>query len=219
MFNAIGAQPGAGVSVLDSHGTVLYVNDDTLRIFLDNKFTREQIVGKTLDEIGFPKEWIEERMELVRRVAETGDEYLLRTIWNGRQQFSWIRRLEDHEDEPRVLVITRRVGTGEEAEHLRQSGVELVDSKVTQLGELDVLSRRELEILSLIGQGMSIKEIAELIHRSVKTVENHRISLGQKLKMSNRVQLATIAHAAGLTTDDSALTRVQGVDAPDPGED
>jgi DNA-binding CsgD family transcriptional regulator len=208
-INMLRAEPGTGVSVLDPEGTIHYVNDETLRIFLDGKFTREEIIGKTLHEVGFPDAWIQERQEIMRQVAETGNEYLLRTIWNGRQQFSWLRLLDSDDGETRILVITRRVSAGSEAEYLRQSGVSLVDSKVTQLGKLDVLSRRELEILALIGQGMSIKEIAELIHRSTKTVENHRISLGQKLKMSNRVQLATIAHEAGLKIDDSSLTRVE----------
>ncbi len=214
MMNCLGAEPGTGVSVLDREGVVHYVNDETLRIFLEGRFTREQIVGKSLAEIGFPDAWVKERVEILSRICREGEEYLLRTIWNGRQQFSWFRRLESEDGECRVLVITRRVSAGAEAEHLRSSDVMFVDSKVTQLGKLDVLSRRELEILALIGQGMSIKEIAELIHRSTKTVENHRISLGQKLKMSNRVQLATIAHEAGLKIDDSALTRVDPVTDP-----
>ncbi len=208
-INMLRAEPGTGVSVLDPEGTIQYVNDEALRIFFDGKIKREEIVGKTLHEVGFPDAWIQERLEILRQVAQTGNEYLLRTIWNGRQQFSWMRLLDSDGGDARILVITRRVSAGSEAEHLRQSGVSLVDSKVTQLGKLDVLSRRELEILALIGQGMSIKEIAELIHRSTKTVENHRISLGQKLKMSNRVQLATIAHEAGLKIDDSSLTRVE----------
>lgn len=214
MIESLRAEPGTGVSVLDTDGVVHFVNDETVRIFLEGRVTRDQIEGKSLHEIGFPDAWIQERLEIIRKVSETGDEFLLRTIWDGRQQFSWFRQLESEDGESRVLVITRRVSSGSEAEHLRSTDMGFADSKVTQLGKLNILSRRELEILALIGQGMSIKEIAELIHRSTKTVENHRISLGQKLKMSNRVQLATIAHEAGLKIDDSALTRVDPVTDP-----
>ena len=57
-----------------------------------------------------------------------------------------------------------------------------------------------MEILRLIGEGLSTSEIAENLHRSVKTVEWHRVSLGNKLGVTNRVELARIAISAGLVT-------------------
>ncbi|MFK7788229.1 MAG: LuxR C-terminal-related transcriptional regulator [Phycisphaeraceae bacterium] len=63
---------------------------------------------------------------------------------------------------------------------------------------IDVLTPREREILILVGEGNSLAEIAQIIGRSLKTVESHRLSLGRKLKASNRVELARIAIANGL---------------------
>jgi len=43
------------------------------------------------------------------------------------------------------------------------------------------LTDRELEILNLIGQGLSTRQIAEHLHRSVKTIESHRAHIMEKL--------------------------------------
>lgn len=66
------------------------------------------------------------------------------------------------------------------------------------LGRLSDLTSRELEVLRLIGESMTTAEIADRLHRSVKTIEWHRVSLGSKLGAANRVELARIAASAGL---------------------
>jgi DNA-binding CsgD family transcriptional regulator len=68
------------------------------------------------------------------------------------------------------------------------------------LGPLAALSARELEVLRLLGLGLTTSAIAETLQRSAKTVEGHRVSLGAKLRLSTRVEVARVALAAGLTT-------------------
>lgn len=212
IFDLLTQEPGTGVAVLDRNGVLLYINDTSTRIFFTDSPEPEDIIGKSLLEIGFPKTWVDERVRLIREVESTGNEMILRTIWQGKQQFSWMRSLGCEEGEPfRALVVTRRVGAGEEAGLLLESEMSVVESEVAGLGELCVLTKRELEVLALIGQGLTAKEIAALMHRSVKTVENHRISLGAKLQKSNKVELALIAREAGLTTEDSERKRVRRV--------
>lgn len=81
-------------------------------------------------------------------------------------------------------------------------GEPCVESRVrletTELGELSALTPRELEILGLIGQGLTSQQIADRLSRSVKTVEWHRVSIGQKLRVRSRVGLARMAIDAGL---------------------
>ncbi|MEO1236442.1 MAG: LuxR C-terminal-related transcriptional regulator [Planctomycetota bacterium] len=60
------------------------------------------------------------------------------------------------------------------------------------------MTPREKLVLSLIGRGFSIPQIADRLFRSVKTIETHRQSLGRKLGVSNRVELARIAIQTGL---------------------
>jgi len=65
---------------------------------------------------------------------------------------------------------------------------------------LDTLTPREREILALIAEGNSLPTIAQQLHRSLKTIESHRLSIGRKLHASNRVELARIAIAQGLVS-------------------
>ena len=212
IFDLLSREPGTGVSVLDRDGVLLYINETSTRIFFADPPNPDDIIGKNLVEMGFPKSWAEERVRIIREIEETGKELILRTIWQGKQQFSWMRSLGCEDGEPfRVLVVTRRLSGGDEAELLLKSEMGVVESEVAGLGELCLLTKRELEVLALIGQGLTAKEIAALMHRSVKTVENHRISLGAKLQKSNKVELALIAREAGLTTEDSARKRVRRV--------
>jgi len=60
------------------------------------------------------------------------------------------------------------------------------------------LTPTEIEVLQLIVRGMSNKEIAQLSHRSRRTIENHRAHLMKKLGADNSVQLVKRAVAMGL---------------------
>jgi Response regulator containing a CheY-like receiver domain and an HTH DNA-binding domain len=55
--------------------------------------------------------------------------------------------------------------------------------------ELDQLTGREREVLRLIAQGYTYKEIAKELFISVKTVESHVSSVLRKLQLSTRHQL------------------------------
>jgi DNA-binding NarL/FixJ family response regulator len=62
------------------------------------------------------------------------------------------------------------------------------------------LSQREKEILQLISEGKSTKEIAALIHVSVKTVETHRQHIMQKVGAHNVAALTKYAVREGITS-------------------
>lgn len=51
------------------------------------------------------------------------------------------------------------------------------------------LSDRELEIVTLIGNGLLTREIATKLHVSIKTVETHRAHIKDKLNLKNATQL------------------------------
>jgi DNA-binding NarL/FixJ family response regulator len=62
----------------------------------------------------------------------------------------------------------------------------------------DVLTARELEVLKLIAEAHSSKEIAALLVISIKTVERHRQNILDKLGMRDRVELTRYAIRRGL---------------------
>jgi DNA-binding CsgD family transcriptional regulator len=58
---------------------------------------------------------------------------------------------------------------------------------------IERLSNRELQVLSLIGRGLSSREAADGLGLSVKTVETHRQSLKRKLNLATNAQLLQYA--------------------------
>ncbi len=67
-------------------------------------------------------------------------------------------------------------------------------------GELPsrAITDREEEVLKLVAEGHSSKEIAGMLVISVKTVERHRANMMQKLGMRDRLELTRYAIRAGL---------------------
>jgi len=57
----------------------------------------------------------------------------------------------------------------------------------------DPLSHREREVLRLIGEGKSSREIGELLFISTRTVEHHRASIMKKLRLKTTAQLVRYA--------------------------
>jgi len=58
---------------------------------------------------------------------------------------------------------------------------------------IDRLSNRELQVLQMIGRGMSTREAAETLNLSIKTVESHRQRLKRKLNLTTAAQLVQYA--------------------------
>lgn len=202
--------PTAGISLIDTEGRILWCNEQTARMTFGPDARADQFVGRTLFEI-LPRELAEHRVALMNRMAkEGGRPIFLRTIWRGLQQASFIQYVDPGDDgwPPHFVVITRRY-PGELSAELMVSGDYVVEeSPYVSLGPLDVLTPCELELLALLAQGSSVKQIAVLPHRSEKTIETHRAAIGRKLKVGDRVLLADIARKAGLTTTDVERRRV-----------
>jgi len=58
---------------------------------------------------------------------------------------------------------------------------------------IDQLTDRELEIFHLIGKGRDVREIADALAVSPKTVETHRTNIKEKLRLKNARQVARVA--------------------------
>jgi DNA-binding NarL/FixJ family response regulator len=62
----------------------------------------------------------------------------------------------------------------------------------------DTLTRREQEIMVLLAQGLSSKQIAEKLFISPKTVENHRSNILRKLNLHSTLELVRYAARLGI---------------------
>ena len=64
----------------------------------------------------------------------------------------------------------------------------------------DTITPREREVLKLLGEGYQNKEISDMLHISVKTVEKHRANIMNKLDLHNAAALTAYAIEHGLVT-------------------
>ena len=64
----------------------------------------------------------------------------------------------------------------------------------------DALTDRELEVLRLVAQGLTNRQIALHLHISIKTVQSHRANLMEKLNAHDRTELVRYAIRRGLIT-------------------
>src|SRR5436189_3811863 len=70
---------------------------------------------------------------------------------------------------------------------------EASDSTANRFSKIQTLSRRETQVIRLLGDGKEMSEIAEEIGVSVKTIETYRARLKQKLEIKNRSALLKFA--------------------------
>ena len=73
-----------------------------------------------------------------------------------------------------------------------ETGVKITDARY------DTLTLREQEVMGLLAQGISVKEIAEKLFISPKTVENHRSSIMRKLDLHSAIALVRYAARLGI---------------------
>ncbi|MCK2219273.1 response regulator transcription factor [Actinomadura sp. ATCC 31491] len=107
------------------------------------------------------------------------------------------------DDEPeRMVDAVRRAAAGEQL--LAPSVLRRVVERFLAAEEQAAapppagLTERELEVLALVGTGLSNAEIAEELHVGVTTVKTHIGAAMDKLGLRNRIQAAVVAHRAGL---------------------
>jgi len=84
---------------------------------------------------------------------------------------------------------------------------ELIQHAVPESGRskpklTEVLSERELQVLKLVAEGFSSREIAQQIFVSTKTVETYRGRFAEKLGLTSRADIVRYALETGLLTTD-----------------
>jgi DNA-binding NarL/FixJ family response regulator len=107
-------------------------------------------------------------------------------------------------DRERLVEAVRTVAAGDELlappvlRRLVAHFVRRPPPDVARPGALDELSERELEVLRLVGRGLSNAEIAAELVISIATVKTHVRHVLQKLRLRDRVQAVVAAYETGL---------------------
>jgi DNA-binding NarL/FixJ family response regulator len=68
------------------------------------------------------------------------------------------------------------------------------------------LTQRETEILKILAEGQTVREVASALQLSLKTVEAHKLNLMRKLNIHNRAALIDYAVSQGLVTAPSSVS-------------
>ncbi|HZW09376.1 MAG TPA: helix-turn-helix transcriptional regulator [Phycisphaerales bacterium] len=193
LWAALTADSGSAVLVYDANGRIICANAAAARLL---GVAGDELAQKSLHEV-LPAPIAEERLAHARQVVETGAPVVLDGMLAGRFTRATLRAVRgESPQESRVLETIRPTSAGEG----KPEGVVYARAKTDDEGALGQLTAREREVLVHIGRGLSTAEIASTLGRSTKTVEWHRVSLGNKLGITNRVELARIAIKAGVTS-------------------
>lgn len=119
--------------------------------------------------------------------------------------------LKDSEPEALITAI-RNLNRGEPSLHptVAKMMLEELSQPVKQPMSLDALTEREEDVVRLVAQGLSNREIADQLVIGEATVRTHVGNILGKLHVANRVQATLSALRMGLTTlDDKEITDKQ----------
>jgi DNA-binding NarL/FixJ family response regulator len=125
-----------------------------------------------------------------------GREYVLPVVRAGAAGF--LSKIADHEE---LLVAVRTLHAGKAyfgAEAAQAIAEQLRRPDVDETDPYQALTPREREVFHLVIEGRPSKEVSRVLGISVKTAENHRARLMEKLHVHNTAQLVKYAARKGL---------------------
>lgn len=132
-------------------------------------------------------------------------EYLMRALKSGANSY-----LVKDVDSANLAEAIRAARDGRPYLHPKLAGLALMEvargpERQSGRGAGDPgLTDREVEVLRLVGQGASNREIAASLFISEKTAKNHLTHIFEKLGVSDRTQAALYAVRSGLVTLDKS---------------
>lgn len=194
------------IMLWDRDGVILCANDVVARGFQCE--APEDVIGKSIKEFS-PPEWAAERIKVARLSLESGLRITFLEILGGYRLRTLFRPMKLDGSESILVTIEQLTASDYEYACCKETNEMVIHANVIDLGRLDVLSARELEVLALMGQGYRAKDIADKLHRSVSTIDNHRDKIGEKLGINDRGDLINMAKLAALQVEDAGRTRVQ----------
>ena len=118
------------------------------------------------------------------------EQYVVRTISAGAKGYITKRSVPEQ-----LVKAIRKVHAG--GRYLTEEAAELLALRMASGARdrslIDTLSNREIQVLRRLVLGQTTREIAEVYHISVKTVDTYRSRLLQKLNLRNNAELTRFA--------------------------
>lgn len=194
--------PEVGVAIVSGDGRLITYSENMPAVFGADASRDYQ--GMQLDEV-FLSEFADERNEFILQAIRSETPIHIEHLLQASRIVSTIMPLDRNAEPPYAAIFSRR---GKLDDH---APVRKVHTQYVDLGHLAALSKRELEVLVLLGHGHSVPQAAKILHRSPRTIEQHKSSIGRKLGSSSLATLAKTVGQIGLTFDDLELQRITAV--------
>lgn len=205
------------IAIVARNGEVLSYTESTPALFgTDGELN---LVGKKISDI-FEPAFAQERMDWIEQTIDQNKVLKVVHFFQGHRLVSTFMPLscpdsaEDSEEchdgghDLCVAILTRYASKVD----LQMIDDEtLLHTEYLDLGPLNALTQRELEVFVLLGHGYSVPGAGKTLHRSPRTIEQHKASIGRKLGISTIAQIARIVGELGLRIDDVSLTRISAV--------
>lgn len=208
-FRPLDGVPGCCGIARDEQFRLVWCNDEYARL---NGRPVDRMIGQTLTDI-LPVALAEERMAFMRPALSEGTMVAYQQVWKGVR---WLTRVWPLDPaafgHPGYFVIMSRLNEPLSSEP-SMGGVRLTRS--ADLGDLAVLSPRELEVFYYLAAGMTVGDIAVAIHRSEKTIGRHVENIHRKMLYSSRAELVRDAVQRGFV----AFSGKDWLDLVDPRRD
>ena len=185
--------PGCCAAALDPSMRILWCNDEFARMHAQSA---DELVGQQLATL-YAADLARERETLLAPAMEHGRTATFFQLLKG---ICWLTRawpLDPDALGARGVFVVLKQANGRR-EHMNNGMSQVGTARCSELGDLQVLTPRELEVFYFLAAGMTVAEIGELMHRSPKTVERHLESLHRKMSFKNRAELVRSAVERGL---------------------
>jgi two-component system, LuxR family, response regulator FixJ len=186
-------------------------------VFVDDEPRVCDVVRKTLERAGLEARCLQDVDECLRHLATQPCDLLITDVkMPGRDGIDLLREVRVRQPWIPVLIVTGYADVSMAVRALKAGAVDFVEKPLDRDAFLQTvqrliernagpaafltesLSRAERRVLYLILDGRNTREMADLLHRSPRTIEAHRSHLMQKLDATNISELVRRAAELGL---------------------
>ena len=191
---ALAEDSGNPVQLWSADGRLVYANEPAL-----------ELIGRRLEEARglrvadfLPPEVARERADYLARAAVAVRPLLIIEHIGGVTWRALLRRIPGGPGLPTLVLAQMFRGADVARVRPDPRRYEVIHATHNQPGPLGDLSRRELEVLRLIGLGQTSEQMADRLQLSIKTIESFRARLARKTGIGSRSGLALLALQQGL---------------------
>jgi DNA-binding CsgD family transcriptional regulator len=185
-------------------GVAALARNDRYQLLWCNEFyaslcgrSAEKMLGTTLSDYMTP-ELTAERENQMNPALEQGRLVAYYQLWHGSRWYTRVWPLHPDAFGVRGVFVVIQSIAQDISVHHHDPDHDAAVLCTGEFSELSVLTTRELEVFYHIACGLTAAEIASVLFRSARTIEQHANQIYRKLGMTSRAQLTRFAVERGI---------------------